>query len=173
MSELQQVLQHLKQPEYVHVLLNPLPVYATAMGVLALAVALAMRSRPAQIVALIIVILGCGSAWPVIHYGRAGYDRVYSMSYPDAQKWLDVHADRAEDCEAVFYTTAGLSLAAIVLGSKFPKTGMWLTVATLVAAIVCLGLGGWIAHAGGQVRHAEFRHRPPPAGTLHQEHEKD
>lgn len=48
MNELHQLLQSLKQPEYVHVLLNPLPVYATALGVIALAVALLARSQPPQ-----------------------------------------------------------------------------------------------------------------------------
>src|SRR5437667_11046746 len=106
MSELQLMLQHLQKPEYVHVLLNPLPVYATAMGELALAIGLLMRSRQAQVVALIVVVVGCASAYPVLRYGQRGYDRVYSMSNPDAQQWLDVHMQRAERFVYAFYTTA-------------------------------------------------------------------
>lgn len=173
MSELHIWLQTLKQPEYVHVLLNPLPVYATAMGVLALAVALAMRSRPAQIVALLIIFVGCGSVWPVMEYGEHGYDRVYSMSNTDGQKWLDAHAHRADKCAPVFYLTAVIALAAITVGWKLPKAGTWLTVVALLAAIACVGLGGWIGHAGGQIRHSEFRDGPPPANSLPHEHEKD
>ena len=96
MSELELMLQHLKQPEYVHILLNPLPIYALSMGVLALVVALALRSQQAQIVALVLVTIGAGSAWPVIHFGKRGYDRVYSMSNRDAQQWLDIHGDRGD-----------------------------------------------------------------------------
>jgi hypothetical protein len=164
MSELQSWLQTFRQPEYIHVLLNPLPVYATAMGVLALAVALLMRNRPAQIVGRIIVAVGCASVWPVIHYGHAGYDRVYAMSYGDGQKWLDVHATRAENVKLVFYATATIAVAAIIFGGKFPKAGTWLSVATLAGAILCVALGGWIAHAGGKVRHSEFRNAAPPTG---------
>ena len=37
--------QHLGDPEYLHVLLNPLPVYGLAMGLLGLVIALVSRSR--------------------------------------------------------------------------------------------------------------------------------
>ena len=45
MNEWEQVLRILKQPEYVHVLLNPLPVYGMVCGILALIVALFLKSR--------------------------------------------------------------------------------------------------------------------------------
>ncbi len=37
-------------PDYLHVLLNPIPVYGLAMGIIALLVAFALRSRPARVV---------------------------------------------------------------------------------------------------------------------------
>ena len=157
------MLDELKRPEYIHVLLNPLPVYATAMGVTGLLVALLLRSRPAQIVGLVIVLIGCGSVWPVVEYGEKGADRVRSMSNADGEKWLDVHQHRADESAWVFYTTAALAVVAMVAVWKFPKAGPWLAAATLVLAIVCVGLAGWISYAGGKVRHTEFRHGPPPA----------
>jgi disulfide bond formation protein DsbB len=162
MSEWQQLLQHLKQPEYVHVLLNPLPVYATAMGVLALAVALLMRNRHAQIFALIVVFVGCASAWFVVRSGQLGYDRVYAMSDNDAQKWLDEHMRRAEKFVWAFYLTALVAVAAIAAPFKWKKSALPLTLSTLVLALASLGLAGWISHSGGQVRHSEFRNGPPP-----------
>jgi disulfide bond formation protein DsbB len=171
MSEWELFIQHLKQPEYIHVLLNPLPVYATAMGVLALAVACALRNRQAKVVALIVVILGCASAWPVSHWGHRGYDRVYEMSNHDAQQWLDVHAQRGTRFAYAFYATVVLAAAAIAAQWKFPKAATALLVATLVAAIASVGIGGWISHAGGQVRHSELREGPPPASVERHEHD--
>ena len=162
MSELELMLQHLKQPEYVHILLNPLPIYALSMGVLALVVALALRSQQAQIVALVLVTIGAGSAWPVIHFGKRGYDRVYSMSNRDAQQWLDIHGDRAEDCQWLFYVTAAAALVSIISYWKFNRAALPLAVLTLVLAVGSVAAGGWISHAGGQVRHSEFRDTPPP-----------
>jgi hypothetical protein len=38
-------LKGLEQPEYIHVLINPLPVYGLAMGLVGLSIGLALRSR--------------------------------------------------------------------------------------------------------------------------------
>jgi hypothetical protein len=35
--------------------------------------------------------------------------------------------------------------------------------ATLALAVLCEGASGWVALAGGQIRHPEFRNGPPPA----------
>jgi hypothetical protein len=161
------VLQHLQKPEYVHVLPNPLPVYATAMGVLGLAVALLMRSKQAQAVALIVVLVGCASAYPVLHYGQCGYDHVYARSNPDAQQRLDVHMHRAEHFVYAFYLTALVALAALITGKRFPKPSTVLVILTLPMAGISIGIGGWINHAGGQVRHSEFREGPPPNPVEH------
>ena len=64
MTELHDFLQQLRQPEYVHVLLNPIPVYAMASGILALVVALILRSRPAQVTASVVVIFAALSRRP-------------------------------------------------------------------------------------------------------------
>jgi hypothetical protein len=162
MTELHLMLQHLKQPDYVHVLLNPLPVYGLAMGVVALVAAWIARSRAAQAVALLIVALAGLSVWPVIEFGERGYDRVYAMSDRESQQWLDVHVTRASRLAPVFYVVAALAVATILVPWKFPKTNNALVAITLVATLVALGLGGWIGHAGGQVRHSEFREGPPP-----------
>ena len=58
------LLQDLNQPEYLHVLINPLPVYGLAVAVIGLIIALIQRSRPAQVATLSLVLL-CGAiAWP-------------------------------------------------------------------------------------------------------------
>ncbi|MCG3150127.1 MAG: hypothetical protein PCFJNLEI_03605 [Verrucomicrobiae bacterium] len=167
MDELHLLLQHLRKPEYVHVLLNPLPVYALAMGVLALGIALLMRSRPAQVVALIVVLVGSASAYPVLRYGQRGYDRVYAMSNSDAQLWLDQHMHRAERFVFAFYLTGLLAVAALGALWKIPQAALPLAIATILIATVSIGIGGWISHAGGQVRHSEFRSGPPPKADEH------
>ncbi len=56
---LEAFLKGLQQPEYVHVLLNPLPVYGVALGLAALTIALTLRSRRARICSLMLI-LHCG-----------------------------------------------------------------------------------------------------------------
>ena len=156
-------------PEYVHVLLNPLPVYGLAVGVLALGAALLARSKPAQAIALAIIVVSSASDWLVTHYGENAYARIRQQSDEAGQRWLDEHMERAHKLVYVFYATALLGIAAMVSQRKFPKAATPLTVITLVLGAASLAAGGWISKAGGQIRHPEFRTQsaPPTKGAPH------
>lgn len=156
------ILRDLQQPEYLHVLLNPLPVYGLAIALFGLIVAMYLGTRGGQITALVLIFACAASAWPVAHYGEAAEDRVLVAADNDGQAWLKAHAHRADNLVWVFYFLALVSAAAIFAPKKWPKTARPLAVATLLLAIASLGTGFYIAHAGGKVRHREFRTTPPP-----------
>lgn len=156
------MIEHLSRPEYVHVLLNPLPVYGLAVGTLALIVALFSKTRAARVTALALVMVSTASAWPVYYYGEAGYDRVKAMVDDAGDKWLDEHMRRGERLIYVFYLVAALSAVGIIADFVVPKAAVPMAVATLILAAANLGVGGYIAYAGGHVRHKEFRFEPPP-----------
>ena len=52
---------------------------------------------------------------------------------------------------------------------KWPKAATPLTVLTLLLSFVVLGIGGYIAHAGGKIRHREFRNEPAPLVPVEQD----
>src|SRR5260221_8911406 len=99
-------LKHLGRSEYLHVLLNPLPIYGSALGALALAAALILRSKEAKFVGLLIVLVAAGSALPVLLTGQNAYDRLHPELSEEAQQWLELHMARAEFFIYVFYATA-------------------------------------------------------------------
>jgi len=164
------LLRDLRQPEYIHVLLNPLPVYGLLVGWVGLVIGLALRSRRAQIATLSLVLLSSISAWPVYEFGQQGYDRVLSMTDEAGEAWLDEHMHRAEDLIWVFYALAALSAFAIAAPIKWPKSSVPLAVAVILLSAVTLGGGAYIAYAGGRVRHREFRNEPPPPKRSEDEH---
>ena len=164
------LLRDLRQPEYVHVLLNPLPIYGLASGWIGLIIALFLRSRHAQIATLAVVLISSASAWPVYEFGEQAYDRVLTMADDDGQAWLDEHRDRAEDLIWIFYSLAALSAIAIVTPIKWPKSSVPLVIAVLLLGAVTLGASGYIAYAGGRIRHREFRNEPPPSKRPEHEH---
>src|SRR5258708_20296441 len=57
-------LDLLKKPEYIHVVLNHLPIFGTILGALALAISLILRSRAGQVTALIITQISVASPYP-------------------------------------------------------------------------------------------------------------
>ena len=156
------LLRDLRQPEYIHVLINPLPIYGLAMGWIGLIVAVFLRSRRAQIATLSLVLIAAAAAWPVYEFGEKAYNPVLSMENEVGQAWLEAHKHRAEELIWYFYALAVLSLAAIALPIRWPKTSVPLVVAVIVVGGVVLAMGGYIAYAGGKIRHREFRNAPPP-----------
>ncbi len=161
--------QDLSQPEYIHVLINPLPVYGLAVAVIGLIIGLIQRSRPAQVATLALVLLSGLVAWPVVHYGEEGYDRVLSMSDDQGRAWLKVHEHRADELVWAFYVLAGLAALAIFAPMKWPKIATALAGLTLICSFAVLGIGAYIAHAGGKIRHREFRNGPAPAVPVEQD----
>lgn len=155
-------LRDIRQPEYVHVLLNPIPIYGLAIALLGLLIAIVLRSRSAQIATLSIVLVSAAMAWPVAELGERSSDRVLSMSDDDGQAWLKAHEHRADQFVPFFYSLALLSLVALVLPAKFPRSSLLLATSTLLFGVIVLGVGAYIAQAGGKIRHREFRNEPPP-----------
>ena len=161
--------EHLSRPEYMHVLLNPLPVYGLAVAIVVLVIALVARNRVALVTALTLVLLTSLSAWPTYLYGEAAYDRIKGVADPVGEQWLDEHLARGERFIAMFYVVAGLALSAIIAAAKWPRGLGPLSVATLIMAIATLAIGSWIAYPGGHVRHKEFRFESPPSAKQPQQ----
>ena len=164
------LLRDLRQPEYIHLLINPLPIYGLLMGWIGLVIALSLKSRHAQVATLALVLITSASSWPAYEFGEQAYDRVLSMADEDGKAWLDAHQDRAEDLIYFFYALALLSVVAIALPIKWPKSSTPLVIAVILFGAVTLGIGGYIAYAGGKIRHREFRNVPPPPKKPEHEH---
>jgi hypothetical protein len=150
-------LDILKKPEYIHVLLNHLPIYGTMLGALALAISLVLRSRAAQITALILTLIAGASSYPVFITGQRAYKTIRGVSDDAGADWLDEHMDRAEKTIGAFYFLALLALGGLLVPIKWPKAGLPLVAVTLAVAVICSGIAVYIAQPGGRVRHPEFR----------------
>jgi hypothetical protein len=155
----------LQQPEYVHTLINHFPLVGLFISMLALAGALVLRNRPATLFGLGLLALLALSVWPVAHFGEAGYDRVLSMSDDAGQAFLKYHAHLADRWAFLYYVTAAVGGLGVGLTWKWPRLLNPISILSLVLAAASLTAGIFIAHAGGEIRHREFRSSPPPAST--------
>src|SRR3712207_1045544 len=148
--------------EYLHVILNPLPVYGLAVGLLGLLIALFLRAPAARITALVIICISALAAWPVYQTGERSEDRVLPLLDDDGRQWLEEHERRGERLILLFYLAALLALSALLAERFAPRVAVSLAIATLVAAIASVTVGAYISAAGGRIRHREFRYVPPP-----------
>jgi hypothetical protein len=150
-------LELLRKPEYVHVLINHLPLTGLFAALLCLIGALIVRKRAAIFLAMGLVSLFSLSAWPVSEYGEQAYDRVYSMADEQGDASLKRHMQLADRWVWLFYVTAAVGATGLITGWKWPKS-LWATAsAVAILAVISLLAGTVIAEAGGQVRHPEFR----------------
>jgi hypothetical protein len=157
------MLRDLQQPEYLHVLLNPLPVYGLLVAFVGLIAASYLRSRGGQLTALVLIFACALSAWPVAYHGEQAEDRVLVAVDDDGRAWLKAHEHRAETLIYFYYALALISAAAIFAPKRWPRSARPLVFATMLLSVVSLGAGFCIAYAGGKIRHREFRTVPPPA----------
>ena len=159
------------KPEYLHVLLNPIPVYGLAIGLALLAFGIFRRNQPLRTSGLIVSILCAAAAWPVLLYGQHGYNSLSPMLDTDSSRWLELHMHRAERFVYFYYATAALAVAALIASKKSIKAATVLSTLTLVIGFSSLAFGAWISRAGGQISHSEFRAESatpsPPSGHQH------
>ena len=156
------LLRDLRQPEYLHVLLNPLPIYGLLIALLGLISATYLRSRGGQLTSLILIFASALSVCPVVYHGEQAFDRILVMADDDGRAWLEAHEERAEKLMYVYYALALVSAAAIFGPKRWPGSSRPLVYLTMLFTLASLAAGFYIAHAGGKIRHREFRTIPPP-----------
>ncbi len=152
----------LEQPEYVHVVLNHLPLIGLLVAMLALLAGLVARDRTATLIGLALVGLLALSVWPVYEYGEDAYDRVLSMTDDAGGQFLRYHRALAERWVFLYFITAAVAGVGFGLAWRWPKTLVYSAILALMLGTASLAAGVVIAKAGGPIRHREFRVWKPP-----------
>ena len=167
MSTISRLLQ---QPEYLHAALNHFPLIGVFIAILAAVAALIARSKAATLIGLGLLTVTSLSIWPVVELGEGGFDRVLAMADDSGQAYLKYHAQLAHQWAFLYFVTAGLAALTMVLTWKWPQILLPGSVLAVACAIGSLVAGIYIAQAGGEVRHREFRFGPAPQVQESQEH---
>ncbi len=164
------MLKALNQPEYVHILINHLPLTGLLVSLIALILALLRRKRTSIMIGLLLAGIFAGSVWPVIYYGEKGYERVLPMADEDGTAYLKHHMALGNRWAPLYYITSLAAFLGLLTSWKFPR---YMRISSsIVSALTILSLiaGATIAEFGGKIRHQEFRTGPPPS-TAGMEHE--
>lgn len=154
-----------RQPEYLHLVLNHLPIVGLAVALIFLLAAIWLRQRGSILFALLMCTVLAGSTIAVLQSGEAAYNRVLGSMPHDvvADEFLRAHAEQARELAVVFYASTAF-LAVLFLASIFsPIVLKWGAPLALLAGLACLGAAMRMAESGGQIKHRELRvHGPPP-----------
>lgn len=155
-------ISKLSQPEYVHILINHLPIIGLMVAAALLAVFLLLRNRGAVAAGMVAVAVLALSAWPVLLTGQKAYEKIEQLADESGKAYLARHMDLAERWIYLYVATAFVAAAGAVAVRKRPQWLFPSAIVVLVLAAGCLIVGAVIAENGGMVRHPEFRSGPPP-----------
>lgn len=155
-------------PEHFHLALNHLPIVGLAVAVLPLLAGLIARNRAWQLCGLMLALVSALSVPLVVWSGEEAHDRydegvVAPFIDAGGKHWMHVHGSRAERGAKVYYAEAALAALALGAAWKKPQWASMASALTLAVAIAALGVGVWIADAGGKIRRPDFR---GPAATV-------
>jgi hypothetical protein len=155
-----EIVQQLRRPEYVHVLLNHFPIVGLAVALMALGIGAISKNSTAIIGSLLPVALTAISVWPVIESGESAFNSIRSISDPDGVTALKRHMLLADRWSLLYYVTAAAAALGALLVWRRPKSARLAVAVVILLGVASLVAGVNIAKLGGQVRHPEFRFRP-------------
>lgn len=142
---------------HLHLLTNHLPIFVTLSGLFVLVVGLLRRNRAILQVALWLVLAGIVGGLLTSWFGQQAYKAVRGLADEVGQDWLDLHMERVEKVIWFFWVAAGAAVASTFVAWKHPRFTYLASTLAGIFALVTVGLSGWIADAGGQIRHPEIR----------------
>ena len=148
--------------EYLHVVINHIPMIGLATVCVPLLYALVRGERHTLIVSLALcIVLGAGTA-VVIWSGEEGHENIehgpiVQMLDAPAHDWIHEHEERGEAAAIVAYITAAVAVLGCGLLWWKPKALRAIAAVMLVLCVVNVVLMARTTKAGGQIRHPEFR----------------
>ena len=149
-------------PEYLHIILNHLPLIGFLAAVIPLLIGAALKKVELVRTGVLLVLLFGAPAYFIIETGEEAADRLKDGEIGVVLDELShgimhEHEERAETAIIAIYITLGLAVLCLAATFKMKKAGMPLAWITLLSLVVSLGLTTWTAQAGGKIRHPEFR----------------
>ncbi|MFT5467725.1 MAG: uncharacterized membrane protein YgdD (TMEM256/DUF423 family) [Verrucomicrobiales bacterium] len=169
-GNMSQFFDALKNPEYGFLYLEPVLIWGIAIGLATFIFALLVREPKTQMFGLIIVVGSCMLVGPYSNQRIAAEKRIVSVYQHDqptrAQGFATKSKDR-RDMKWLYYLTAGLGLATVLVGVSKSKLAFTTAGATLVVGIATVFYGSVQHFHEAQLYHPNLRKtQPPPPASV-------
>jgi len=137
--ELTTLWQSIRDPEYLHLLLEPLPLYGLGIGLTFLIVSFVFGEARSRLLALGIICVSCASVWPYIDLRDKATPRIIATRAPDFAGLILEQTQRRKDWSWPYYVMTVLSGTGL-LASRSPKGRP-----VLIAVVACGALAFWFS----------------------------
>ncbi len=152
MDNLKLLFSNLGNPEYLRLLLEPLPVYGLMLGIIAFIAAFIFKERKMQICALLLIMVSATAGLPLI--GEVGQTDARNEQAGAGNPVQIIEQQKAQgDAQWAYLAVAGLAGLTILMGAHKGNPGFTVGIATIGAG-TCLVIFGMTIHSQ--------MHRPGP-----------
>ena len=160
MDTINLLFKKIGDPEYRHLLLEPVLIYGVLIGALAFVLAFLFKERKMQLAALLVIIV---SALMVVPYlsARSAADKRAEKLFAGKSEQIATQREARKDSQWAYFAVAGLAGVTLLMGAHKGKAGLIVGVAT-VGAAACLVLFSMAMHLkDSQIYHPNLRGAPP------------
>lgn len=156
-QELQALFRQLGNPKFLHVLLEPLPLWGCLIGAIAWMLSLwYLQDRRAQVCSLILLAVSAFSVWPLLHYrGKAAPIASSSAARLKAQTEL------RRETQWVFYGMGAAAVAGLFLtGDGKGKLGGTLNIVIAAGGVSTAVFSLWLHEKEVALFHPDTKSAP-------------
>lgn len=150
-------------PAQIHLMLNHLPLFASATAGLLLAYALLRGNLAYQRLAYVLLVVAAIAAPLVFFSGHGAEDKVEGL-IGVSERRIHAHEEAGEGAAIGMVLLGLLAAAQLVLGglphaARWRARGAWVV---LIGALAACSWTAWTAHLGGLIRHGAELGSPAP-----------
>ncbi len=142
-------------PVRVHLFITHLPVFGLALGFLALIYGIMVKSKHANILALLIILVSAIGGIIALRTGEAAEHKVEEIAGV-LESAIEEHEESAEATTPFFYGLLVLAAVAVYLEAKEKRYAKTASLIVLGVSVATFYLVIKTANLGGEIRHTEI-----------------
>jgi hypothetical protein len=154
--EFAHLTEKLKDPEYLHLLLEPIMIWGLAIGVIAFLFAYFFGERKMQLVALGVIIVSSLAVGPYLKQRAQADERVVKLR-ADMKEQIEASQERRRDSRGAYLLVAALAGLTVLMGAHKGMPGMLAGIGTVLAGTVVVIHGAWLNLKDAEIYHPNIR----------------
>ena len=158
--ELTQLWTSLQDPEYLQLLLEPLPVFGLGLGLLFLVAGILMEQQKTRMLALAVIIGSAGSVHWQLKMRVATEPRVAATISSTFHPLIKQQTARRQASAWIYYTAAAAGMISLISGAA--GKGSFLTYLTIAIVTAAFVHGVWLHKMECEVYHPNIVRYVPP-----------
>ena len=164
LREFAHLTEKLSDPEYLHLLLEPIMIWGLGVGVIAFLFSFFFGERKMQLVALTVIIISSLAVVPYLKQRTKSDERVVKLR-GDVKEMIEESQERRQGSRGAYILVAALAGLTILMGAHKGLAGLLAGIGTAVVGAIVVVHGAWLHLKDAEIYHPNIRVAETPATT--------